>query len=567
MLQRLLDDVRDGVRILTKSPGLSATAGLLIALVIGGNTSVYTMVNGIVRSPAPGVTAKDIVAFGLVGHPAAPYFSYSDYINYASETRTLRSLAAWGFSRGAVETPAGTYLLQVSPITTNYFDTLSITLGSGRSFRTDDDKPGAPLTAVISDAIWQSRFGGSPAAVGARIAINGRPATIVGIGPPRFAGPLSGEWTDLWVPMHAYSTDQERAEDDAIIMIGRRAGGSSITQVRSEFATLRSRLDLTSPRQRGGPSERNCPPQCERAPVLVTAYSAGAGGVIPAFEREILAIFSIITLLTLAVVGANVANLMLARAVVRQREAAVRQSLGASRFRLVRLVLIEALAIAVVAGVLALVIAGWAASVIPRFLPQGRGTMPIDFSPDWRVAMYAGVLTLVGTILSSLLPALRTWKQDALPLLKDGAHTTTGGRSRVSRGLVVLQLAFSVVLLTAAGLAYRSGSMMTGDVGFETSNVLLVNVGTAAAVQSSAENVVLLDRLRQRLAGIPNVAAATYMDGPWSAWNRNDVRAAPSANPLRVVELRVGDDYLETLGVKVRRPLPARRPRAAAAGG
>jgi predicted permease len=334
-------------------------------------------------------------------------------------------------------------------------------------------------------------------------------------------------------------------------MIGRLAAGSSVAQVRSEFATLRSRLELTSPRQRGGPTERNCPPQCERAPVLVMPYAASGGSVIQAFERELLAIFSIITLLTLAVVGANVANLMLARAVVRQRETAVRQSLGASRVRLVRLVLIEGFAISAVAGVLALVIAGWAASVIPRFLPQNRGTMPIDFSPDWRVALYAGILTLVGTILSSLLPALRTWKNDALPLLKDGAHTTTGGRSRVSRGLVVLQLAFSVLLLTAAGLAYRSGALATADVGFETTNVLLVNVGTSAAVQSSAENVVLLDRIRQRLAGMPNVASATYLKGPWSAWNRNDVRVQPSTNPLRVTQLTVGDSYLETLGVRL----------------
>jgi predicted permease len=557
MLQRLLDDVRDGLRVLTKSPGLSATAGLLIALVIGGNTTVYSMVNGAIRRPAPGVTATDLVAFGLVGHPGAPYFSYSDYENYASETRTLQSLAAWGFSRAAFETPAGTFLLQVSPVTTNYFATLGITPGRGRFFSADDNRPGAPLVAIISDALWQTHFGRSPAAIGASVTVNGRPATVIGVGPPLFAGPLSGEWTDVWVPLHSYdvtATDGglvTEVEDEAIVMIGRLGAASSIAQVRAEFSTLRARLDVTSPRHRGGPTERNCPPACQRAPVLVAAYAASGGGVLQAFEREVLAIFSIITVLTLIVVGANVANLMLARAVVRQRETAVRQSLGASRGRLVRLVLIEGLAISAAAGVLALVIAGWAASLIPRFLPQGRGTMPVDFSPDWRVAVYAGILTLVGTLLSSLLPALRTWKQDALPLLKDGAHTTTGGRSRMSRALVVIQLAFSVLLLTAGGLAYRSGALMTADLGFDTGNVLLVNVGTAAAVQSSAENLVLLDRIRQRLAAIPDVASATYMRGSWTAWNRDDVRVQSSAEPVRTVRLTVGDAYLETLGVKL----------------
>jgi predicted permease len=558
MWQRLSDDVRDGLRVLTKSPGLSATAGLLIALVIGGNTTVYSMVNGAIRRPAPGVTATDIVNFGLVGHPGAPYFSYSDYTTYASETRTLRSLAAWGFSRAAFETPAGTYLLQVSPVTTNYFETLGIVPGSGRVFSADDNRPGAPLVAVISDAIWQTHFGRSATAIGARVTINGRPATVIGVGPPLFEGPLSGEWTDVWVPLHSYDITVAEgdglvtaADDDAIVMIGRLAAGSSIARVRAEFSTLRSRLDITSPREEGGPTERNCPPACQRAPVLVTAYAASGGGVLQAFEREVLAIFSIVTVLTLAVVGANVANLMLARAVVRQRETAVRQSLGASRGRLVRLVLIEGLAISALAGVMAVVIAGWAASLIPRFLPQGRGTMPVDFSPDWRVAVYAAILTLVGTILSTLLPALRTWKHDALPLLKDGAHTTISGRSRVSRALVIVQLAFSVLLLTAAGLVYRSGAMMTGDVGFDTGNVLLVNVGTAAAVQSTAENLVLLDRIRQRLAAIPNVAAATYTRGPWNAWNRRDVRATAAASSVRATVLTVGELYFQTIGLNV----------------
>jgi predicted permease len=350
--------------------------------------------------------------------------------------------------------------------------------------------------------------------------------------------------------MHGANYDQLEA-DDGIVMIGRVAPGASVAAVRAEFDALRSRLEVTSPRVRGGPTERNCPPQCERAGVLVTPYAASAGGFLPAFEREIVAVFSIVTLLTLIVVGANVANLMLTRALVRQRESAIRQSLGASRGRLVRLVMIEGLAISAVAGVMALIIAAWSASFIPGFLPQGRGTMPVDFSPDWRVALYAGILTLTGTLLSSLLPALHAWRQDALPLLKDGAHTTTGGRSRASRALVVLQLAFSVLLLTSAGLAYRSGTMLTGDVGFDTKNMLLVNVGTAAAVQSSAENVLLLDRIRRRLAAIPGTVSATYMLGPFSAWNRNDVRMAPSANPVRVTELTVGDDYFETMGIRV----------------
>ena len=139
MVDRLLDDIRHGTRILTKSPGLSATAALLIALVVGGNATIYSMVNGVIHQPAPGVTAPDLVSFGLVGRPGAPYFKYADYAEYASQTRTLRSVAAWGFSRAAVAVPNGTYQLQATPVTRNYFDTLGISIARGRAFTAEED--------------------------------------------------------------------------------------------------------------------------------------------------------------------------------------------------------------------------------------------------------------------------------------------------------------------------------------------------------------------------------------------------------------------------------------------
>lgn len=534
MLHRLADDVRDGVRILTKSPGLSATAALLVALVVGGNATIYSMVNGVVRQPAPGVTATDLVSFGLVGRPGAPFLDYRDYRAYAAHTTSLRSLAAWGFGRTSVATPNGTYLLQVTPVTANYFDTIGITLASGRSFSVAEDRAGAPLLAVISDGLWRTHFGAAPDVVGQQISITGRAATVIGITPPRFGGPSSGEWSDLWVGLHAAG----QATDSAgVTMIGRLAADSSIARVRSEFAAIQSRLESADPRHG----------RDARAPLLVTEYAASAGGVIPAFQREILAIFSVVTLLTLLVVCANVANLMLARAVVRQRETAVRQSLGASRVRIVRLVLIEGMAIAAVACVLAFVIAMWAASFIPALLPQGRTTMPLVFTPDWRVALYAGVLTLLGTITFSLVPALRTWRQDPLPLLKDGAHTASRGRSPVANALVVLQLAFSVLLLTCAGLAYRSGSLMQIDVGFDTTRVLLTTVGTPQA--ATGWDPLLLDRVRERLARQPGVTAVSYVGGIAASWNRGEVRAADTSRPVRVTMSTVGNGYIEMLGL------------------
>jgi predicted permease len=284
--------------------------------------------------------------------------------------------------------------------------------------------------------------------------------------------------------------------------------------------------------------------------VLVTPYAASFGGFIPAFERQILAIFSIITLLTLAVVGANVANLMLARAVVRQRETAVRHSLGASRGRLMRLIVAEGFAIASLACVFAFVLAWWAASLVPRFLPANRGTMPLEFTPDWRVAVYAFVLTLTGTIMSSLVPSIRTWKHDLLPSLKDGSHTAAPGRSRLSSSLVVVQLAFSVLLLTVGVLAYRSWASMSGsELGFDARGMLLVNLGMEGAVDTPSDRVALLERIRQRLDAIPNVSSVSYTREWFNSRSRTEIRALHSTAPLRAQVSTVGNDYLKTLGV------------------
>jgi putative ABC transport system permease protein len=544
-MEQLLTDVRHGVRILAKSPGLCATAALLIALVIGGNATIYSMVNGMVRRPAPGVTADDLVSFALVGRAGAPYHRYGDIRYYADHSKTLRSLTAFGYLRASVATPAGTHLLPTIPASTNYFETLGITPVKGRTFRGDEGRTGAPLVAVISDRVWREYYQSADDVVGAPISINGQPATIIGVTPPRFAGAVLSETSDIWIPLGA----RRPADDDTMVMMGRLAAGASITQARAEFQTLQSQLRAASP-------------EIERAPLLVTPYAAAAGGVLAMFEREILAVFSIVTLLTLLVVCANVANLMLARAVARQRETAVRQSLGASRFRIVRLLIVEGLVIATVAAVAAYAVATWAAALVPRALPQTNlnVTMPTDFAPDWHVAVYALVLAVIGTAIFSVPPALRASRQDPLPVLKEGGLGTIGRRSRLSHALVVLQLSFSVLLLTIAALSYRSTSLLDLDLGFDATRLMLVGIGTDAAAQSREATIALLDSLRERLRMLPGVTAVSYTAvRPPFSWNRDPVRVLGSSTSVVASINVVGPDYLETFSLKpiAGRPLVA----------
>src|SRR5688572_11518689 len=229
MIQRLIDDVRHGTRILTKSPGLSLTAALLVALVVGGNTTIYSMINGLARRPAPGVTQSDLLSFAVVGRGDGLFFSRDEYASYAAEAKTVRALAAYGFAQAAVTVPSGSHLLSVSFVTPNYFDTIGVRPARGRSFAPADDREGAPLVAVISDRLWTAHFERDPAAVGAPVSVNGEVATVVGVAQAPFRGLASGEPTDVWVPMHAAARVMPT---DDVQMVGQRSAQASLEQVR-----------------------------------------------------------------------------------------------------------------------------------------------------------------------------------------------------------------------------------------------------------------------------------------------------------------------------------------------
>ena len=282
-----------------------------------------------------------------------------------------------------------------------------------------------------------------------------------------------------------------------------------------------------------------------------------AGQIFPRF----LALFSIITAVTLLVVSANVANLMLARAVARQRETAVRQSLGASRARIVRMLLAEGVAVSFVAWIAAFVMAWWTSKALVRIVEPTRQQLLPDFTFDWVVAAYAFALAMAATLAFSTAPALRTWRQQLLPWLKAGEQGASPERSRLSRALVVLQLAFSVLLLTSAALAHRSIALLdSGDLGFDKEQLVLVTVRarrTGAAIdaeRSPAEreaSFATLERVRERLTAVPNVTAVSYSRRWPGAYALGTVPAwrTSQPEPVQVMLRPVGPDYLQVLAV------------------
>ena len=551
-------DVRFGVRILTHSPGVSAAAILLIALVIGGNATVYSMVNSILVSPAAGVTRDDLVVIRHVD-PAArlsdPFVSFPNFEDYARDTTTVTRLSGWNTLRMTLGTPAGNFAIFGAVVTTKYFETFDVGVVRGRGLVASDDDSTDGLAVVISHRLWQERFNRSEDVVGSPITINRAPATIVGVAASGFTGATLTPGDDAWLPIRAYHrmTNSEAnltlRGEPAVLIAGSLNPSASLTEARAEFATLFAQLQSAYPdawatySPKGAVSLRN-------ARAVVARYSATAllpiGDMAPVF----LAVFSAVTLLTLIVVCANVANLLLGRAVERQRDTAVRLSLGASRARIVRMLLAEGATLALLAWIAAYVMALWTSQALLRIVEPRPGLLA-NARPDWTLAAYGLSMAVVATLVFSLAPALRSWRVPVSPLLKAGGLGIAVGRSRWATGLVVVQFAFSVLLVTAAGLAYRSITSLTSvDLGFNPDRILLVTLRLGG--EAGPEGFALLERIRERLTTVPAVEAASYARRIPGATLMASTRIHRDAQRGTTGFVRhVGPDYLRVLGLQV----------------
>src|SRR6266542_3575606 len=507
-MQTLIQDLRFGARMLLKKPGFTLIAIITLGLGIGANTAIFSLVNTVALRPLPVAEPERIVEVTPLGRVASiGAFSYPGYKDFRDKNEVFDGLAAYipapmNLSQNGVNERVWGYLASG-----NYFDVLGVRAFKGRIFTQEDDRiPGAHPVAVVSYGCWQRRFGGDPNLVGRGVKLNGHDFTIIGVAPEGFRGTLLIFEPDLYTPMMmakqiapGESSWFENRGSGGILAFGRLKPGVSATQARESLNLLTAQV-AREDQYFEGMTFSVTPPGL--AVPLLRFGTFGFAGVLMATVALVLLIACV-----------NLANLSLARATQRRKEIAIRLSLGAGRLRIVRQLLTESVVLSLAGGVVGWLIALWMIDLVAAFKPPVDFNLLIDLRPDWRVMVFTLIVSFITGALFGLAPALQASKVDLIPALKDEAGFGGYRRSRFRNGLVVAQVALSLLLLIAAGLIVRSlqQTQMIGP-GFEVENRITMSVDLGLQGYDEARGREFYKQLIARVESLPGVRAASYID-------------------------------------------------------
>ena len=534
-MDHLIQDLRYGTRTLLKSPGFTAVAVLTLALGIGANTAIFSVVDTLLLRPLP---LKDPGRLVLVrdtqpGVDNAPA-SYPEYLDWKERSKTFEALGAFFNTTFSLTGKGEPEELPALRISAGLFPMLGLFPAQGRGFRPEEEKPGAERVALISHALWQRRFDASPSVLGTPIALAGEPYTVVGVMPPGIA---FGRHPDVYIPLRL---DEKRAPRGLHFMtvLGRLRSGPDLTRARAEVESMAARLRAEAVTRHGI--------------VITPLQEQMVGDTRPA----LLVLFGAVGLVLL-IACANVANLLLARAASRQKEIAIRRAVGASRSRLIRQLLTESLVLSLVGGGLGLLLAWWGVDLL---VSAGARLPRIEeIRIDGTVlAFTAGVALLTG-LLFGLAPALQASSADFHESLKEGGRQTGlgSGRQRLRSLLVVSEVALSLVLLIGAGLLIRSFvSVLDNDMGFDPSRVLALDLSLPLSSYGEPEKQAaffkeLLARVN-RLPGVKGAAVVSHL--PLGGNNTNsglliEGRTWPRDELPLADDRLVSADYFRVLGI------------------
>jgi predicted permease len=549
------------LRILRKSPGLTAAAVATIALGVGANTTVFSWVRGVLLDPVPGASepARLRVLFGRSPSGDTVALSHPEYRDFAARRDVFEGVLAQRWASVALGASRGepARLLSGALVSGNYFEVLGVRPELGRSFLPEEDAgKGAPPVAIVSDSLWERSFSRDPAILGRAVLLNGQPFTVVGVAPRSFFGSFLGVDVHVWIPLAQTGRIDpggdrlENRGDRWLLALARLKPGVSgaVAQeaVNAEAATL-----------------ARDHAQFSRGYALRLSTLGESPWGVPEILRPILLALAGLVSLVFLLACANLANLLLSRAVGRRREFAVRLALGASRGRLVRQLLIESLLLALLGSAVAVALTLWTSGILTSFAPPTGRPIRLDLAVDSRVFVFALLAAGIASLLFGLVPALQASRPRISRDLSSEAGSVAGarGRARVRGGLVVAQLALSLVLLVAAGLFLRSLAVSRAlDPGFDGRRMLLAELDLFPLGYEPGRGLLFFDRLLAGARAIPGVKAAALarrvpLGFGGSGSNSVEVEGyAPAADEQLMISYNdVSAGYFATMAIPIRR--------------
>ena len=565
----LLHDLRFALRQMRKAPAFSLTVILILALGIGANTAVFTLVNAVMLKSLPvtrpeqllrvGDNEQCCVNGGLEG--SWSLFSYDLYKHLRDNTPAFEQLAAFqaetenlGLRRinagGAAESRKGEF------VSGNYFQMFGIGAYAGRVFTANDDQLGKPPVTVMSYRAWQEKYGSDPSIIGAAVAINGQAFTLVGVAPPGFFGDgLRANPPEVWIPLsfepvvHGANSLLNQADSNWLDATGRLAPGAQPKQIEAQMTTELRQWLLRPGATLSNEDRKEIPQQMIR----LAPGGAGLQGMREAYEDG-LKVLLWVTGFVLLIACANLANLMLARASARRQEISIRAALGASQARLVRQAFAETLLLSLLGGAAGLFVAINGARFILHLAIPNR-YVPIDATPSWPVLGFAFAVSVVTGFLFGTVPAWLTSRTQPVDALRAANRVTDAHGHWVQRSLVILQAALSLVLICAAGLVIQNlRSLANQHFGFETEGRYIVKLDPQMAGYKVEQLDALYHQIGDGLRQIPGIKSASYaMYTPMSGnnWEGSIVIEGRQSDHDQAVFLRVGPGYFDAVGTRI----------------
>jgi predicted permease len=546
------EDLRHALRVFWNAPSFAVAAVLTLALGIGVNIAVFTVMHAALFVSLPVKHAKELVSVYTWSAKAGDHtdFSYPLYVDLREAAGEMQGLAAYTSMGAGVASGTQTERVITELVTANYFQVLGVDLPRGPGFSGDDERQGAPPVAVISQRLWQSMFNGDVSVIGRPLQVNGLAVTLVGIAPASFTGFTRGRRVDLWVPVSQYFSLDRSAdrfgsrEASWLSIVGRTKPGVPAEQTDSRM-TAAMRVNES--------------PMDAEAGWTVRSRPAGDGdtSLVDPLGRPLRLLLMVVGLI-LVIATANVANLLLTRAYTRRQEIAMRTALGASRWRIIRQLLIEGAVLSFTGGVVGLLVGVWTAAVVELRTSSGGTALALAMEPDLAVVAFAAAVSAVAAVLVGVLPAFGASRADLLGVLKGSGETVSGavGKRRARMTLTVVQIALSLVLVLGAGLFLRSlGKLRAIDPSLVTDRVVAAEMDLTLRGYDEGKGVQFYSRVLERARALPGVQAATLTSVlPVTAGGlRGNLRAGATVPkvdvPVEFDIVRVSPGYFTTLGV------------------